>query len=297
MNPDWIAVDWGTTSLRAWAMTSSGIVLAAADSAEGMSGLSPQDFEPVLLRMIESWLPPEGKLPVVACGMVGAKQGWMEAPYAPVPWNPPPRFEDPAVSGSRFDLYICPGLKQQDPADVMRGEETQIAGVLATYPDFEGMICLPGTHSKWAMIEGERVQSFRTFLTGEMFQLLDGQSVLRHSTHEGSLEKEEFSAAVEIGFKDPAALASKLFSIRADSLLNGLTNSQARSRLSGYLIGFELGSARSFAAVSEISLVGRGDLVAQYRAALSVVGIKAKPLDGEEMTLAGLTASFARLER
>ena len=160
--PDWIAVDWGTSHLRAWAMSDGGQVLGDASSDRGMNSLAPHEFEPALLDSIAPWIDRETH--VVACGMVGSRQGWVEAPYHAVPCAPQPGgFAAPNVQDPRLRVHVIPGLKQERPADVMRGEETQIAGYLRQYPDFDGVICLPGTHGKWARISAGEIVSFRTF--------------------------------------------------------------------------------------------------------------------------------------
>ena len=85
--PDWIAVDWGTSNLRAWAL-GDGAILDHASSGEGMGTLSRDDYEPALLRLINGWLPRGKATEVIACGMVGSRQGWVEAPYRAVPCTP-----------------------------------------------------------------------------------------------------------------------------------------------------------------------------------------------------------------
>ena len=190
MDIDWIAVDWGTSNLRAWAMGPSG-PLAEATSDDGMGRLKPDEFEPALLRLIDPWLPPLSTnapvTPVLACGMVGARQGWREAAYRTVPCTP---VDAAAIlhvptQDQRITFHIAPGLRQDSPADVMRGEETQVAGVLAMQPGFDGVICAPGTHSKWIQVSAGEVVSFQTYMTGELFALLATQSVLRHGMTDG----------------------------------------------------------------------------------------------------------------
>ena len=127
-----------------------------------MGGLEQAEFEPALLRLIDPWLGP-GKTPVIACGMVGAKQGWAEAPYRPVPCKPGEATPiTPTTLDKRIALHILPGISQDSPADVMRGEETQVAGLLYENPQFDGIACLPGTHTKWVHISAEEIVSFRT---------------------------------------------------------------------------------------------------------------------------------------
>jgi 2-dehydro-3-deoxygalactonokinase len=178
---DWIAVDWGTTHLRAWAMAEDGTVRAEARSDDGMGHLARDAFEPALLSLIEPWLG-AGPMDVLACGMVGSRQGWVEAPYVAVPAKPTNLTPVPVTTRDpRLRVSILPGLKQDAPPDVMRGEETQIAGFLAAALGFDGVLCLPGTHAKWVQISAGEVVSFRTFMTGELFDLLSAVSVLRHS--------------------------------------------------------------------------------------------------------------------
>ena len=150
----WIAADWGTTNLRVWAIGGYGRILAEASSGKGMAKLDRDGFEPALIELIGSWLPETGAMPVIACGMVGARQGWIEAPYRQAPCRPfsYEQIGIPDVGDSRLKVRVLPGIKQIAPADVMRGEETQIAGVLSEHPHFEGVLCLPGTHTKWVRI-------------------------------------------------------------------------------------------------------------------------------------------------
>ena len=127
-----IAVDWGTTRLRAWAMSGGGAVLAGAESERGMGRLSPPEFEGALLEIISLWLAKGRRTEVLVCGMAGARQGWQEAPYRKVPCEPVLPGMQIAVRArdKRLDVHIIPGLSQASPPDVMRGEETQLAGLL-----------------------------------------------------------------------------------------------------------------------------------------------------------------------
>jgi 2-dehydro-3-deoxygalactonokinase len=289
MSPDWIAVDWGTSNLRAWAMGPDG-VLAEVQSDDGMGKLARDGFEPALRRLIGPWLAAE-PVPVIACGMVGARQGWAEAPYRAVPCAPVARGEGVAVPVEGLNIRIIPGLCQTKPADVMRGEETQIAGVLALHPQFDGVICLPGTHSKWAQVSAGEVVSFQTHMTGEMFALLSGQSVLRHSMTTPGWDDAAFDAGAAEGLSRPERLMARLFSLRAESLLHGLGAAQARARLSGLLIGAEIAAARPYWLGQRVVLVGGAALSASYARALASQGLTAETLDATACTLAGLAAA------
>ena len=294
--PDWIALDWGTSNLRGWAISTQGAILDHAESADGMGSLTPDQFEPALLRLITHWLT-DSPTPIIACGMVGARQGWTEAAYSAVPC--------PALSqnltlaptkDARLQVHIIPGLSQSDPADVMRGEETQIAGYLAQNPDFDGVICLPGTHSKWAHVSAGEVVSFRTFMTGEMFSLLAKTSVLRHSIAETGWDEETFHTTLDQTLSRPEQLAAKLFSLRAESLLHGQSGDTARAKLSALLIGAELAAAKPYWLGQPIALIGAPALTRIYAAALNAQGSTPEIADVTAMTLAGLAAIYKSLE-
>ena len=295
--PDWIAVDWGTSNLRCWAMGPEGI-LAEASSAEGMGGLTRDQFEPALLRLIEPWLG-EGQTPVMACGMVGSRQGWFEAPYRSVPCSPVDRaaLVQVPVQDPRVAVFIAPGLKQTQPADVMRGEETQIAGALALFPGFDGVLCLPGTHSKWVHVSAGEVVSFQTFMTGEMFALLSGQSVLRHGMAGTGWDDGAFDAALSDALSRPERIGAKLFALRAEGLIAGLSADAARARLSGLLIGIELAAAEPYWLGQPVALIGAKSLSQHYARALKSQGVEARVLPGPECTLAGLGTLALQLEK
>lgn len=286
---DWIAVDWGTTHLRAWAIAPEGRIRAEAQSTRGMGGLDGAEFEAALLDLIKDWLD-SGPTPILACGMVGAKQGWQEAPYVAVPTKPADLalMRATAPKDKRLELWIVPGLSQSKPADVMRGEETQIAGFLAREPGFDGVLCLPGTHTKWVHISAGEVISFQTCMTGEMFDLLSQQSVLRHSVGAASLNADAFAEAVSETLSRPERLAQRLFSIRADATLNGTAADVARARLSGVLIGAELAATRPYWLGQDVVVAGTPALADLYTRALSAQGASARALDVAPLTLAGL---------
>ena len=297
MTPDWLAVDWGTSHLRVWLMGPDGAVLDQRRSDRGMGNLARDQFEPALLALVEDALPAGGTLPVIVCGMAGSRQGWAEAPYAAVPCAPPSIGAAVVVETAdpRLTVFIVPGIKQGAPPDVMRGEETQIAGFLADTPGFDGVLCLPGTHTKWAHISAGEVVSFRTFMTGEVFALLEQASVLRHSVTGGDWVDAAFADAVEDAMSRPATVAAELFSIRAGALLEGTGAGASRARLSGLLIGLELAGARPYWLGQDIRVVGAGGIAGAYHAALAAQGASVATVAGEGMALRGLCAAHDRL--
>ncbi len=289
---DWIAVDWGTSNLRAWAMGADGSVLYEAISDRGMSRLQPAEFEPTLRDLVAGWT--DGPARVIACGMVGARQGWIEAPYAPVPGQPLHVSLTRAPSGPDLKVGIIPGLSQADPPDVMRGEETKVAGFLAMNPGWDGVLLLPGTHPKWILLSAGEVVAFRTALTGEAFAALSGHTVLRHSVTTEGWDDEAFEVGVADGIARPEALLSRLFGLRAERLLNGLRPEAARARLSGLLIGLDLAGAKGWWLGQRVCLLGAGDLARTYGLALASQGVQAETADAEAATLAGLVEARRR---
>ncbi|MFQ6551370.1 2-dehydro-3-deoxygalactonokinase [Aestuariibius insulae] len=291
VEPDWIAVDWGTSNLRVWAMSSADTVLAEASSDKGMGGLDKSEFEPALRELIDDWLV---KSPLIlCCGMVGARQGWAEAGYLSVPCEP--LSGTPSKASSELDVRILPGLKQTAPPDVMRGEETQIAGFQALNPGWDGVLCLPGSHTKWVEISAGEIVSFQTFLTGELFASLSEHTVLRHTVVADGVDDEAFASAVSDAIARPERLASGLFALRAAHLLEDLSPKRARARLSGLLIGAELAAARPYWLGRAVAVIGAGGLSRLYTAALAAQGVPAIQADATRMTLAGLTKARNQL--
>lgn len=300
---DWIAVDWGTTSLRATAMTAAGPV-DLGHSPRGMNAVRPDEFETALLDLLgqSGRLDQSGPLDVVACGMVGARQGWIEAPYRPVPCTPlgPGLIRAPARRPG-LTVHIAPGLSQHTPPDVMRGEETQVAGFLSLHPGWDGILCLPGTHSKWVAVSAGEVTGFRTVMTGELFHLLKSQSVLRHSIAQGDdgtdpdQRHAAFLAAVDEAMLEPDQVIARLFSIRAGDLLGGPGGAAGPvltgARLSGLLIGAELAATRGWWLGNRVGLVCSGPLAHSYADALARQGVTVQQAEILPATLAGLAAA------
>lgn len=291
---DWIAVDWGTSNLRAWAMSACGAVKDKIESDKGMSGLAQEQFEPTLIGLIDPWLGSTAT-PVIACGMVGSRQGWAEAPYRAVPTTPLGALSAVPTNDARIAMHILPGLKQADTPNVMRGEETQIAGFLAANPEFDGVLCMPGTHTKWVHISAREIVSFQTAMTGELFAVLSDHSVLRHSVGGTDLDHDAFRETVSQTMSRPETLAARLFEIRASHLLEGTDLAVLRARLSGLLIGAELASAKPYWLGQNIALVGHPALTALYADALKVQGLEATQHTGDDLTLTGLAAAYKEL--
>ena len=294
----WIAADWGTTHMRAWAIGKEGEILAYRESNEGMKDLQQNEFEPVLLRLIESWLDNNKVTTVMACGMVGAKQGWVETPYLKTPCIPIDngQLTVATTSDGRIRVNLVPGVMQNKPADIMRGEETQIAGFININPDFNGVVCLPGTHAKWVSIKDREIKNFKTFMTGELFGVISNHTLIRHSTSIKGWNQTSFEEGVLEGFKNPGAIASNLFSLRAESIVNNLNRDEARSTLSGLLLGVELNGSQSYWKNNNVTLIGSELLSNNYSEGIKILGGKSELFNLEIATLSGLSSAYKKLD-
>jgi 2-dehydro-3-deoxygalactonokinase len=302
VSPAFAAVDWGTSSFRLWLLDSTGAVLAERRSGDGLAKAAAEGFASVLSRHLDS-VRSASDTPVVICGMAGARQGWLEAPYVTVPAGLDDILAGSVpVPGQGREVRILPGLAQRaaDASDVMRGEETQLAGVAPLFASGSHLVCMPGTHSKWVEASDGVIDSFATYITGELFALLSTHSILRHSVGEIPAAASPDSSAFRTSCAEALALGgdigSALFRIRASSLLQEQDESAAASRLSGLLIGAEIASARRRPAADRpVILVASGALGLLYRAGLELAGSAVLSADADEAVRAGLLAAAKRL--
>jgi 2-dehydro-3-deoxygalactonokinase len=279
---EWVAVDWGTSNLRAWGIDGSGDVAFARSSPDGMGRLTREQYPSVLTGLLAEVHEP---VDVLICGMAGARQGWLEAPYLDAPADLSTLARGavrPDMPGDRFAAAILPG------------EETQLLGLAALIPGFSGLAIMPGTHSKWALLEGTTLRRFSSAMTGELFELLRLHSVLRHSLG-GELEGEDrdlgFDAGLAQGLERPERLTATLFKVRAGALLSDRSPAWCAGFLSGLLIGAEIGGQRDWIGAAEIPLIGSVGLCSLYQGALERLGARARIIDATDATLAGLKAA------
>jgi 2-dehydro-3-deoxygalactonokinase len=297
------AVDWGTSRLRIWLLDQVGSVLAERRSDEGMLAARPDRFAHILEGHLTALGAP-ADLPAIICGMAGSRQGWVEAPYVYVPASMQGIFGGAApIPGSRRDVRIMPGVAQRDPAspDVMRGEETQLAGIARLLGSDTHTVCMPGTHSKWVEIAEGSIAGFATYMTGELFSVLAGHSILSHSlgaeSHSVSASAPLFRRWCEESLTEPGDVNARLFRIRASTLLLDLQPIQAAAALSGLLIGAEVASASGRFARhgAPVVLVASGALRPLYEAALGLAGLEFHPVEADEAVRAGLFAAAVHL--
>jgi 2-dehydro-3-deoxygalactonokinase len=296
------AVDWGTSSFRLWLLDDTGCVVAESRGADGMLTAGEEGFGNVLERHLAAAGAP-ADLPAIVCGMAGARQGWIEAPYVTLPSGLDGILAGAVpVPGQARRIRILPGLAQKraDAPDVMRGEETQLAGILPLFSSGRHLVCMPGTHSKWVDAADGVISGFRTWLTGELFSVLSKQSILRHSLGDSAAhalpENPVFVSACADALRQGGYVGPGLFRIRAATLLDGLTPDDAAATLSGTLIGAEIASARRvFSAGDKVILVASGPLGSLYTAALKLAGCAVLQADADEAVRAGLFEAAMRL--
>ncbi|RUW57806.1 2-dehydro-3-deoxygalactonokinase [Mesorhizobium sp. M7A.F.Ca.US.008.03.1.1] len=289
------AVDWGTTRMRVWLIDGQGKMLAERRGDDGLITAQQKGFSTILEGHLTAMGAPAA-LPVIICGMAGSRQGWLEAPYVTVP-APLSAILAGAVSvpGQSRDIRIVPGLAQRltDAPDVMRGEETQLAGAGLPAKGRQ-LVCMPGTHSKWVLVEDGAVAGFGTWPTGELFSVLAAHSILRHSLGEHpkpvTSNNPFFRRWCETALGDGGDVTSRLFSIRAAGLLQDLKADDAASCLSGLLIGGEIASAsrRHGAGTEPVVLIASGALGTLYSEALGLAGLEVRAVDADEAVRTGL---------
>ena len=284
----WIAVDWGTSTFRAYLVQNSE-VSDTIETKDGMKFVKSHLFEQTLLSLIDRWLDNDKTTEVLASGMVGSKQGWKEAPYQKTPSNLKNlSYITPSLKDNRISLKIFSGVSQINQPDVMRGEETQIAGFLNENPNFNGFICLPGTHSKWVEIRNNNIIKFKTFMTGELFEIISKNSVLIHSVKAEKIDKMEMLKSVDKILQKPELFSNALFQLRADDLINSKGSTIYKSRLSGYLLAIELLGSMEFWKNNDIILIGNQDLIEMYQFILNKKAKSIKTFLSRDMVLKGL---------
>ncbi|MDT0684395.1 2-dehydro-3-deoxygalactonokinase [Roseicyclus sp. F158] len=291
---DFIAVDWGSTRFRAWSMGADGDVLDSVESDTGLKAVEGGRFEAALMTACGDWLARDPGLPVLMSGMVGSRAGWKEAPYCLCPAD----LAAVTADALRFEVAghpaaILPGATCDDAlghADVMRGEEVQIFGAAGLLGVEDAVICIPGTHSKWARLEGGRLAGFETHMTGEIFALLRNQSLVGALAEGDADDPAAFRDGLTHGMAAPLAHAA--FAARADALRGTLPATSISAFLSGVLIGAELARRPE---ADEVVLMATGILAERYGAALDHVGAQVRFVDAKDATRAGQVRAAATL--
>jgi 2-dehydro-3-deoxygalactonokinase len=284
MTPALIGIDWGTTAARAYRFDASGSIIAEHSEGLGVQKIVGGRFADALKALLGGAIPTD--TPLIACGMIGSRQGWLEAPYLQCPVD----FGALARALTRVadpPLAIVPGLicrDADDVPDVMRGEETQILGALDEQASRQ-LVVLPGTHCKWALVDAQRIETFTTFMTGELYSVLREHSILGRLATAGR-DAVAFERGVHAGQRTGAALSHGLFSARTLALTGELAPEGVADYLSGLLLGAEIAAARRWmervgAGNLSITLIGDAMLCERYRLAMATAKTVARigPVD------------------
>lgn len=280
-----LGIDWGTTSLRAYRLTAGGEPVEARRAEAGIRAIDDGDFEAAFEQIVGDWLDASPEVPVVLSGMIGSRQGWLEAPYLACP----AAVADLGGALLPLDLtrgrrvFIAPGLSTRSAAgvpDVMRGEEVQILGAVERLGLERAVLCLPGSHSKWARVEAARVIGFATYMTGEAFEALRRHTILGRTIDHAAWDDAAFLAGVDRS-AEHGGLLHHLFGVRAAGLFGELDPTRSGAFLSGLVIGHELRAATTDAGADPVVLIGEPGLVRLYGEALDRLGVAAREGPGD----------------
>ncbi|MCW9528154.1 2-dehydro-3-deoxygalactonokinase [Klebsiella grimontii] len=282
MTSRYIAIDWGSTNLRAW-LYQDDQCLESRQSAAGVTRLNGEFPAAVFSEITRGWR--DGATPAVLAGMVGSNVGWKVAPYLPVPVDFSAIGQQLTSVGDK--VWIIPGLSVSRDANqnVMRGEETQLLGARMIAPS--SIYVMPGTHCKWVQADRQQINDFRTVMTGELHYLL-----LRHSLVGAGLPEQvsapgAFNAGLERGLHSPDILP-RLFEVRASHVLGSLPREQVGEFLSGLLIGAEVATLSERFRDPQVTIVGGEALANRYQQALSAIGRQTTVVSGDNAFQTGV---------
>lgn len=290
--------DWGTSHLRLWLCDGDSVLESRAGPGLAPLNAAGHRTAEVFAAEIAPWRRAHGALGTLLCGMVGSNIGWADAGYVACPAAPQDLaaavIDLTASDGSH--CRIVPGLACSGllgGPDVMRGEETQIVGALALLPGLttgRHLLCLPGTHSKWAIVEQGATIAFQTALTGELFALLQAHSILLARTVMPAGDEGFDEGVARVRDAGPEHLLHLLFETRSRQLRLGMTAAHATGFLSGLLVGAEIAAMTGLVSTASgsVVLVGAPPLTALYARALAVFGLQASAVDGEQAARTGL---------
>ncbi|MGB0817757.1 MAG: 2-dehydro-3-deoxygalactonokinase [Candidatus Puniceispirillaceae bacterium] len=301
--PAFIGVDWGTSSFRAWLFDDKGGVLDLVQGPFGIRQITDQLFEKTLRTAIGSWLLAHEDIAVIMCGMIGSAQGWYEAGYLSGQIG-----VDELSSGmvkvpdTQLNVMIVPGIRGVSVAglnDVVRGEETLLAGWLQQPTDSEAVFCLPGTHSKWIVAREGQVNQLTTFMTGELFELMRTRSILApliDSQAVADTKSDIFCKGLTLA-QSPVGLLHQMFAIRAGALTGQFAKSDVLTLLSGVLVGAECLAVKSLVQNRSVTLMSSGDLKQTYQNAFEHFGFVFKVADSEQAAHKGLFSIFNQIQQ
>lgn len=301
-----IAGDWGTSNLRLYLCeytSNAQVNLIETRNGPGVAAISG-DFEDRFFNLTQDWLTQHGNVPVILSGMIGANIGWHETPYTPCPAG----ADEIARGRNSFiarglEFSILSGLRTVNPlqqSDIMRGEELQMLGWLRTnsQPANERrLFALPGTHNKWTLVSGQKLQTFITAFTGELYALLRKESILITDDQAHALNQAEFLEGVRlIENLGPAHLVHALFTVRSRQVLGEMANADGLAYLSGLIIAADvMGAIALFDNIEAVTVIGESELSKQYTIVLDYLNIKSECCEPAKIAVAGYAAIYQAL--
>ena len=288
-----VAIDWGTTNRRLYLIDAAGQCLLEEEDHSGVASLGRAAIAGSIAQLRERF----SRHRMLLAGMIGSSIGWREAPYVTCPAGLEQLVkgvvptDDPLIS-------IIPGVRSapEDTSDVMRGEEVQLIGAVAAgLVPANGVVCHPGTHTKWALMKNGAIQAFRTVMTGELFALLRAHSIVSDALTAPVSNGPAFEGGLRDGMMSPC-LGAELFGIRARLLLGKLDQADAASWASGILIGSDIAFGLTlFAANGPIAILGDPHLTNFYANGLRLDGRSHFQLFGSKAFISGMHRIWERL--
>ena len=295
-----IFIDWGSSNVRAFLLDSEGVVVDSRHSHKGIKFVAKGEYPSTYNEVTDGWRD-KSRFTLMA-GMVGSANGWEEAPYIPLPASPDTIGDSIYKMRSMEDVYIVGGFSyycaERDTYDVIRGEEVQVFGLLSKLPRGNHLFCLPGTHSKWLMVDSDNViGSFTTVMTGDFFEAICSKTIIAMSLDQPQEASDQaFERGVRLA-QTPGCLMSHIFSIRGALLFKKLPLKHVESMVSGAVIGDEIENMKQqYDTSAKIHVVAAGSLGENYARALDIFGYDYELHDGGELSLAGMKMLVGRIQ-
>ncbi len=295
MDDGFVAIDWGSSNFRAYLVNASGDLVDRLATADGAATLSRDGMVDAIDAVASRW--PLATRTLLGCGMIGSSVGWEEVPYLTCPVD----LDDVASQATAMTignhrLWVSPGLTCRSAdgfPDVIRGEEVLCIGAVRRENRIQkngGILCFPGTHTKWVAFSDGVVRSFSTSLVGELYEALSRSDLLKHHLKDKVRVSDAFRQGVDYGASG-GGLMRFLFSVRSRSVVGELAYEDGASFASGILIGSDIRDAMGVYSYlpdsSPLVLVGDADLCELYRAALQQLSRNATVIPSEEACIEG----------
>jgi len=283
--------DWGNSSGRLHLSEATGEII---ESVKVTGAKDTSDHETIFLEATAKWRERFDIESALICGAVGSNIGWREVGYSPLPAthaNMLSNAESFDSGGIKVTLLGGVNIEQNTIGlpDTLRGEETQSFGWMALTGLTEGLLCMPGTHTKWALIEGRKITQLNTGLSGELFEIVSKHSMLTRGAETFDTPNDAFEDGVKVAMREnPPALIQTLMSVRNKQLFGQMEPRMANSYLAGLIIGEDVRESVKAFDASSVHIIGSSVTASHYERAVQMNGIETLRHDDQACTLAGL---------